>query len=99
MLTRRDKDFWFIDISAFQTIGNTSSMLNTLSLDVDDDVFLFMFTENDSARIYKLSPEKDLIIKDFGNWARDIGLKLTNLEKWHRRSDLAVSTIIFSLRY
>ena len=100
--TRRDKEFWFIDISAFQTTGNASSMLNTLSLDVDDDVFLFMFTENDSARIweiYKLSPEKDLIIKDFGKWATEIGLKLTNLEKWHRRSDLAVSTIIFSLRY
>ena len=96
--TRRDKEFWFIDISAFRSIANASPMLKTLSLDVDDDIFLFMFIENDSARIwemYKLLPEKDLIIKDFGKWTREIGLKLTNLEKWHRRGDLSVSTLIF----
>ena len=95
--TRRDKEFWFIDISALQDIDNASSMLNvldTLPLDVDDDIFLFMFIENDSARIwemYKLASEKDLIVKDFGSWTEEIGLKLTNLEKWHRRGDLSVS--------
>ena len=92
--TRRDKEIWFIDISAFQNIANASSMLDTLSLDIDDDMFLFMFIENDSATIwemYKLAPEKDLIIKDFGSWTREIGLKLTNLEKWQRRGDLSVS--------
>ena len=92
--TRRDKEIWFIDISAFQKIANASSMLDTLSLDIDDDMFLFMFTENDSAMIwkmYKLAPEKYLIIKDFGRWTREIGLKLTNLDKWQRRGDLSVS--------
>ena len=92
--TRRDKEIWFIDISAFQKIANASSMLDTLSLDIDDDMFLFMFIENDSATIwemYKLAPEKDLIIKDFGSWTREIGLKLTNLKKWQRRGDLSVS--------
>ena len=69
-------------------------MLDTLPLDVDDDIFLFMFIENNSARIwemYKLAPEKDLIVNDFGNWTEGIGLKLTNLEKWQRRGDLSVS--------
>ena len=95
--TRRDKEFWFIDISALQNIANASSMMNMLDnlpLDVDDDIFLFMFIENESARIwemYKLAPEKDLIVKDFGNWTEEIGLKLTNLEKWQRRRDLSVS--------
>jgi hypothetical protein len=100
--TRRDKEFWFIDISAFQTISNASLRLNTLSLDIDDNVFLFMFIENDFARfweMYKLSPEKDLVIKDFGKWTREIGLKLTNLEKWHRRGDLSVSTLIIWLKH
>ena len=95
--TRRDKEVWFIDISAFQKIENASSMLDKLSLDIDDDMFLFMFIENDSARIwemYKLAPEKDLIIKEFGGWTREIGLKLTNLEKWQRRGDLSVSILI-----
>ena len=67
--TRRDKEFWFVDISALQNVANASSMLSTLTLDVDDDMFLFMFIEKDFARIwemYKLAPEKELIIKDFG---------------------------------
>ena len=99
--TRTDKEVWFIDISAFQNIDNASSMLNTLSLDVDDDIFLFMFIENDSSRIwemYKLAPEKNIIIRDFGSWTREIGLKLTNLEKWHRRGDLTVSILILMLK-
>ena len=98
--TRKDKEFWFIDISALQNIDNASSMMNmldTLPLDVDDDIFLFMFIKNDSARIwemYKLAPEKKLIVKDFGNWTGEIGLKLSNLEKWQRRGDLSVSIVL-----
>ena len=101
--TRKDKEFWLIDISDLHNIDNASSiinMLDNLPLDVDDDIFLFMFIENESARIwemYKLAPEKDLIIKDFGNWTKEIGLKLTNLEKWQRRGDLSVS-ILSSLK-
>ena len=96
--TRTDKEVWFIDISAFQNIVNASSMLNTLSLDVDDDMFLFMFIQGDYAKIwemYKLAPERKLIVKEFGNWRREIGLELTNLEKWQRRGDLSVSILLF----
>ena len=96
--TRRDKEFWFVDISALQNVANASSMLSTLTLDVDDDMFLFMFIEKDFAKIwemYKLAPEKELIIKDFGTWTREIGLKLPNMEKSHRRGDLSVSISIF----
>ena len=102
--TRKDKEFWFIDISAIQNIDNASSMMNmldTLPLDVDDDIFLFMFIENDSARIwemYKLAPEKDLIVQDFGSWRVEIGLKLTNLEKWQRRRDLSVSIFLIKFK-
>ena len=99
--TRKDKEFWFIDISDLHSTDNASStmnMLDNLPLDVDDDIFLFMFIENDSARIwemYKLAPEKELIVKDFGKWTREIGLKLPNMEKSHRRGDLSVSISIF----
>ena len=96
--TRRDKEFWFVDISALQNVANASLMLSTLTLDVDDDIFLFMFIEKKFARIwemYKLAPEKDLIVKDFGKWTREIGLKLPNMEKSHRRGDLSVSISIF----
>ena len=98
--TRKDKEFWLIDISDLHNIDNASSiinMLDNLTLDFDDDIFIFTFIENDSARIwerYKFAPEKDLIVKDFGNWAGEIGLKLTNLEKWQRRGDLSVSILL-----
>ena len=96
--TRIDKEFWFVDISALQNVANASLMLSTLTLDVDDDIFLFMFIKKKFARIwemYKLAPEKDLIVKDFGKWTREIGLKLPNMEKSHRRGDLSVSISIF----
>ena len=96
--TWREKEFWLIDISVFQNIDNASLMLNTLSLDVDDDIFLYMFIENDNAKIwemYKLAPEEDVIIRYFGSWEKEIGLKFTRLEKWQRRGDLYVSISLF----
>ena len=91
--TRNDKEFWYIDISSLQTISNAQSMLNGLPLDIDDDIFLFMFIDGDSAKIwetYRVAKRKDIVIKDFGRWTRDVGLELTTLEKWQRRGDLSV---------
>ena len=92
--SRKNKEFWFIDISAFQTITNAELMLNSLPLDIDDDIFLFMIMKNDTARIweiYKLLPGKDLIVRDIGEWTKDFGLNLTTKEKWQRRSNLLVT--------
>ena len=91
--TRKDKEVWYIDISSLETITNAKLMLKGLPLDIDDDIFLFMFIDGDSSKIwetYKLSPEKDIIIRDFGGWTREMGLNLTKLEKWQRRGDLSV---------
>ena len=91
---RKDKEVWYIDISSLQTISNAQSMLNGLPLDIDDDIFLFMFIDGDSAKIwetYRIAQEKDIVIKDFGRWTRDTGLKLTTLKKWQRRGDLSVT--------
>ena len=91
--TRKDKEVWYIDISSLETITNAKLMLKGLPLDIDDDIFLFMFIDGDSSKIwetYKLSPEKDIIIRDFGGWTREMGLNLTKLEKWQRWGDLSV---------
>ena len=40
--------------------------------------------------IYKLVPERDLVIRELGVWTRQIGMDLTTLEKWQRRGDLTV---------
>ena len=94
--SRKNKEFWFIDISAFQTITNAELMLNSLPLDIDDDIFLFMTMKNDTTRIweiYKILPEKDLIVRDFGEWTKEFGLNLTTKEKWQRRSNLLVTIL------
>ena len=91
--TRKDKEIWYIDISSLETISNAQSMLQGLPLDIDDDIFLFMFIDGESAKIwetYRLAPETDIIIRDFGTWTREMGLKLTTWEKWQRRGDLSV---------
>ena len=92
--TRKDKEFWFIDISALKTINNAKLMLNNLLLDIDDDIYAFMITNDSIAVIwemYKLAPEKNLIVTKLGVWKEDLGLSLTTLNKWQRRGDLTVS--------
>ena len=94
--TRKDKEVWFIDISSLETISNAQSKLNSLPLDIDDDIFLFIFIDGESAKIwetYRLAPETDIIIRDFGGWTREMGLTLTILEKWQRRGDLSVRIV------
>ena len=91
--TRKNKEVWFIDISSLETISNAQLMLQGLLLDIDDDIFLFMFIDGESAKIwetYRLAPKTDIIIRDFGEWTRETGLKVTTLEKWKRRGDLSV---------
>ena len=91
--TRISKEFWFVDISALGSIDDAELMLNNLPLDIDDDIFLYMFSNNDMAKIwevYKLVPEKDLVVRELGMWTRQIGLDMTTLEKWQRRGDLKV---------
>ena len=69
-------------------------MFNNLHLDIDDDIFVFMPTDNnfvDIWEVYKLGPKADLIVKKLGEWKKDVGLSLTKLNKWQRRGDLKVS--------
>ena len=92
--TRKDKEFWFIDISTLETIENVKIMLNNLLLDIDDDVYIFKFSNNtfvDIWEIYKFLPKNDLIVKKLGIWKPETGLFSTTLSKWQRRKDLTVS--------
>ena len=94
--TRKDKEYWLIDISALKTMENAKLMLDNLPLDIDDDVFTFKFVNNtfvDIWEIYKLNPENELIVKKFGIWKLGIGLLSTVMSKWQRRKDLTVSVL------
>ena len=94
--TRKDKEYWLIDISALKTMKNAKLMLDNLPLDIDDDVFTFKLVNNtfvDIWEIYKLNPENDLIFKKFGIWKLGMGLFSTVMSKWQRRKDLTVSVL------
>ena len=91
---RTNKEFWLIDISTLENIDNAELMLNSLQLDIDDDIFLYMFVNEDLANIweiYKLVPQQDLIVRQLGIWTRQMGMDMTTLEKWQRRGDLTVT--------
>ena len=91
--SRTNKESWLVDILALENIENVKSRLNNLPLDIDDDIFLFMFNNKDFVNIweiYKLTPEKDLIVNNLGMWTKERGLNLTALEKWQRRGNLSV---------
>ena len=92
--TRKDKEFWFIDISVLKTMENAKVMLDNLLLDIDDDFFTFKYVNHSFIEIweiYKLVPEKELIVKKYGTWKSETGLLSTSLSKWQRRRDLTVS--------
>ena len=92
--TRKNKEFWFIDISILKTLEEVKLMLGDLSLNIDDDVFAFKFSNKttiDIWEIYKVVPENDLIVNKYGTWKRETRLFSTSLSKWHRRKNLTVS--------
>ena len=94
--TRKDKEYWLIDITALKTMENAKSMLDNLPLDIDDDVYTFKFVNKtfvDIWELYKLIPENDLIVKKFGIWKIGMGLLSTVMSKWQRRKDLTVSVL------
>ena len=91
--SRSNKEFWLIDLGALGSLDNAELMLSSLRLDLDDDILAFLFTKDDMAylwEIYKLSPEKYLMVKELGTWKRDKGFDLTSLDKWKRRGNLMV---------
>ena len=92
--TRKDKEFWLIDITSLKSMEYAKTMLNNLPLDIDDDIFPFMFVNDtfvDIWEIYKLESENDPIVRKFGLWKTNMGIFSTAPSKWQRRKDLTVS--------
>ena len=92
--TRKDKEYWLIDISALKIMENATLMLDDLPLDIDDNIYTFKLVNHtfvDIWEIYKIKPENNLIVKKFGIWKSEMGLLSNVMSKWQRRKDLTVS--------
>ena len=93
---RFNREFWLIDIGAIGSIENAEFMLNSLFLDLDDDVFVVYFSNDNMAdlwEIYKLRPTMDLMVKPLGTWTIEKGFEITEKGKWKRRGNLMVCIV------
>ena len=90
---KSDREIWLIDASTFESVKNAQENINTLNLDIDDDVYV-CFKLNGTFSIFEAYKRRDgypIIMNLLGFWSLEHGLKLNDMGKWERRRDLTVS--------
>ncbi len=98
--TRLNTDFWLIDISLWKSVKNASSILKGLKLDLDDDVYFYMFNKTKTSmeiwEVYKIHEnQSELSVLPYNEWSAEIGFYRRPEDKWVRRRDLKVIIKIF----
>ena len=91
---KSDREIWLIDASTFQSVKNAKKNLNSLNLDIDDDVYICFKLKNGTFSIFQAYKRRDgypIIMNSLGFWSLKHGLKLNDMGKWERRRDLTVS--------
>ena len=94
--SRTNNEFWLLDVSAFPSNEDLRNKLNNLTLDLDDDLFLYKIklsqTDYDIEifEFYEIHPSKPRKLMPFGTWSKSQGLNLTTAGKWTRRANLEV---------
>ena len=97
--TRRNHEFWLVDISAWRSLNEALGDLKQLPLDFDDNFYLYTFLDNSGPttsislwehyEIHTTLPRKTL---PFGKWTGDgTGLEHSKSGKWVRRRNLEVN--------
>ena len=100
--SRTNNEFWLLDVSAFPSNEDLRNKLNNLTLDLDDDLFLYKIklsqTDYDIEifEFYEIHPSKPRKLMPFGAWSKLQGLNLTTAGKWTRRANLEVNTFLDS---
>ena len=96
--SRTNNEFWLLDVSAFQSIKDAKNQFNNLTLDLDDDLFLYKIKQPQADydieifEFYEIHPSKPRKLMPFGTWSKSQGLNLTTVGKWTRRANLEVIT-------
>ena len=102
--SRTNNEFWLLDVSSFPSIKDAKNQLNNLTLDLDDDLFLYKIKQPqpdfdiDIFEFYEIHPSKPRKLIPLGSWSKSQGLNLTTAGKWTRRANLEVTQFLnFSL--
>ena len=89
-------EFWLLDVSNFKNKSKIIEYLQTLQLDLDDNLFLYNASSTKNLNeisiwefyeIHALHPRK---LKWYGNWNSINGIDVTKEEKWSRRKNFEV---------
>ena len=100
--SRTNNEFWLLDVSAFRSIKDSTNKFNNLTLDLDDDLFLYKIKQQQTDydieifEFYEIHPSKPRKLMPFGAWSKLQGLNLTTAGKWTRRANLEVNTFLDS---
>ena len=88
------KQIWLLDISNFASNGVVFEVLKKANLKLDQELYCYRKNGSNSKidiwEIYGISELFLIKTSYFGNWSRENGLKINNLPKWLRRSNLEV---------
>ena len=87
---RSDKEYWMLDVSS---IENVFDELQDLSLDLDDDLYLYSKKFSSSGVIsiwefYEIHSSVPRKLLAYGNWNSVNGLFVFDEVKWNRRKNL-----------
>ena len=87
---RSDKEYWLLDVSS---IKNVFEELHDLSLDLDDDLYLYSINVLSGGIIsiwefYEIHSSLPRKLLTYGNWNSVNGLFIADKVKWNRRKNL-----------
>ena len=92
---RSDTEYWLVDISSYGSLKSASKEMQSLALDLDDDVFWYLIDPGmikiDLWEAYRIHTSRPTTIVSYGNWTMSGGMMTETTDKWVRRSDLMVN--------
>ena len=94
-------EFWLLDVSNFKNKSKIIEYLQTLQLDLDDNLFLYNassiknLNEISIWEFYEIHSSLPRKLNFYGNWNNNDGLNVSREIKWSRRKNLEVSNLEF----
>ena len=93
------QEHWLLDVSGSKSIDDSVGYLQNLRLDLDDDLFLLIYSTKDKQfsevniwEYYEIHSSLARKVIFLGDWNSAYGLNITNIDKWTRRTNLEVCT-------
>jgi hypothetical protein len=80
----------------YQEINVITDLLVSAQLDLDDDIFIAIDSNDCNLRMvtlwemYRIGRDYPIEILEFGSWSESKRLQVSTVDKWYRRGDLKV---------